>query len=287
MIDLHVHSIFSDGSLTPEQLVQQASELGLTAIGLTDHDCTDGVARLLEACDRTAGVAGVSGVEISADVAKGTLHMLGYFVDPENARLRSVLEEIRDGRGLRNRRILDKLNALGLELTWREVAEFAGGDVVGRPHFAQALMARRHVTSKDAAFNLYLAKGKAAYVDRFRLSPEQSVAVILEAGGVPVLSHPSTLLLDRQGLRGYVEELRSYGLQGIEAYYSEHSDQQREEYLGLARDLDLVATGGSDFHGEVNPSVRLGRGFGSLAVPDSVMEALSAARERGGVPARG
>jgi predicted metal-dependent phosphoesterase TrpH len=277
MIDLHAHSTFSDGSLTPEELVALAVETGLTAVALTDHDCTDGVPRFLAACE-AAGITGVAGVEISAEVPHGALHMLGYGIEPGHPALEPNLANIRDGRQYRNTRILARLNELGLPLTWDEVAANAGEDVVGRPHFAKALLDRGYVSDKQAAFDRYLGKGASAYVDRFRLSPADSLAAIRAAGGVPVLAHPFTLDLGRRELAAYVAELKTIGLGGIEVYYSEHSAEQVQQYLDLAVELDLVATGGTDFHGEINPDVKLGTGFGNLRVPDDVLAALEAHR---------
>lgn len=276
MIDLHTHSTFSDGSCTPEQLAELAAAAGLTAVALTDHDCTDGVARFQTAC-ATQKVRGVAGVEISADVKTGTMHMLGYLIDPSNPALRETLRQIRNGREIRNQEILRKLNALGFALTWEEVASLAGEDVVGRPHFAQAMVARGYVTKREKAFDLYLAKGKSAYADRFRLLPVDCVAAIRGAGGVAVLSHPFTLDLGKAALRSCVAELVDKGLQGIEAYYSEHSAEQTQQYLALAKEFHLVATGGSDFHGEGNPAIKLGVGFGQLDIPDSLMDELDQA----------
>ena len=283
MIDLHVHSTFSDGSLTPEQLVQRARGVGLKAMALTDHDTTAGVAAFLSACADCGEsgrdedkLVGIPGVEISAEVERGTMHMLGYYVDHGDVELGKVLTRIRGGREVRNREILEKLNDLGLELAWEDVAAYAEEDVVGRPHFAQAMQARGFVSTKDEAFRKYLAKGAAAYVDRLRLSPEDSMAAIIKAGGIPVLSHPSTLELDSKALRRRVAELKEAGLQGIEVYYSEHSPSQQGEFLRFCRELDLLATGGSDFHGEINPGIELGRGFGSLRVPDEIADAMAA-----------
>lgn len=276
MIDLHVHSTFSDGSLTPAQLVERAAEVGLTAIALTDHDCTDGLDLFL-AASASARVIGITGVEISADVPRGTMHVLGYCMDHTDAGLNEALRKICHGREIRNRAILDKLNGLGLKLAWEDVAKFAGEDVVGRPHFAQALVEKGLVNSVRAAFEKYLAKGKPAYEDRFRFSPADCIVAITNAGGIAALAHPFTLELNGKNLREYVAELKDMGLQGIEAYYSEHSDRQLEEYLDIARDLGLVITGGSDFHGDINPKIALGKGFGSLKVPDELAEGLIAA----------
>jgi len=165
---------------------------------------------------------------------------------------------------------------LGFGLTWDEVAAFAGEDVVGRPHFAQALLARKIVKDKDEAFDKYLGKGKPAYADRRRMTPEDSIRLICGAGGVPVLAHPFTLNLSLGALKKQVAELRDFGLGGIEVFYSEHTREMTNQYLNLAKDLGLVATGGSDFHGAMNPDVKLGSGFGSLNVPDDVVGQLRA-----------
>ncbi len=275
MIDLHVHSTFSDGSLTPEELIGEAARAGLSAIALTDHDTTAGVPRFLEAaasCSMTA----IAGVEISADVKVGTMHMLGYLLDPSNQTLIDRLKWLREGREARNAEILGKLNQLGFGLTWDEVAAFAGEDVVGRPHFAQALLARKIVKDKDEAFDKYLGKGKPAYADRRRMTPEDSIRLICGAGGVPVLAHPFTLNLSLGALKKQVAELRDFGLGGIEVFYSEHTREMTNQYLNLAKEVGLVATGGSDFHGAMNPDVKLGSGFGSLHVPDDVVAQLRA-----------
>jgi predicted metal-dependent phosphoesterase TrpH len=278
MIDLHTHSTFSDGSLTPEQLAAKAREIGLTALGLTDHDSTGGVARLVAACEDTT-VLPIPGVEISANVDRGTLHILGYFMDIANAALQETLEEIRDGRDARNRRILRRLNELGFALTWEEVAQHAGEEVVARPHFAKAMIARGYVKTSQDAFDRYLGKGQPAYVDRFRLSPADSVRVIRGAGGVAVLAHPFTLDLKPRDLKEFVRELAAAGLDGIEGYYSEYTPEQHGAYLALARELGLVVTGGSDFHGDLNPAISLGAGFGNLRIPDDLIPPLLARRD--------
>lgn len=275
MIDLHTHSTFSDGSLTPEQLVAEAERVGLTAIALTDHDTTAGLSRFLAAAERSR-VRGVSGVEISAEFHPGTLHMLGYFVDPAYAPLEESLRWIREGRELRNAQILEKLQKLGMNITWEEVKSYAGEDIVGRPHFAQALQARGYVKSKDEAFERFLGKGKAAYVDRRRFAPADCIRLIREAGGVAVLAHPFTLGLNPEETRALIRNLRDAGLEGMEVYYSEHTTDMVKMYETMAGELGLVVTGGSDFHGALAPDILLGRGFGNLAVPDSVLERLDA-----------
>lgn len=280
MIDLHVHSTFSDGSYTPQELVARAQTAGLTTMALTDHDGLAGLAPFQAACAATAAterpLRGIGGVEISADADSGTLHILGYCVDPQHAGLNEKLQQIRDGRENRNGKILAKLNELGCELTWDEVAQYAGEDVVGRPHFAQALLARGYVKDKTEAFERYLGKGKAAYIDRFRFSARESIAAIQSAGGVAVLAHPFTLKLKAEDLRTFVGQLKDAGLDGIEAHYSEHNADLTAQYLGLAKAFGLLVSGGSDFHGAINPDISLGRGFGQLRVPDELADAILA-----------
>ena len=262
-------------------MVALARKIGLSAVALTDHDCTTGVERFIAAGEAAGdGFVAISGVEISADVDCGTMHILGYFVDPSNRELEDVLIHIRDGRQVRNKKILARLNELGLELTWDEVAAFAGEDVVGRPHFAQALEARGYVKSKTQAFDRHLAKGKPGYVDRFRLRPADCISVIAGAGGVPVLAHPFTLDLAMPALRDLVRELKDAGLKGLETYYSEYSSEQEAQYRKLAAETGLLEAGGSDFHGAINPAIRLGSGFGSLNVPDELVAKLREAAGR-------
>jgi 3',5'-nucleoside bisphosphate phosphatase len=277
MIDLHVHSTFSDGTLAPDALVEEACRIGLTALALTDHDTTAGVGRLLAAAEGKA-VRAIPGVEISADFKGGTMHMLGYFVEHDGKGLNDHLKWLREGRDDRNREILHKLQKLGCHITWEEVASYAGEDVVGRPHFAQALQAHGYVSDKDEAFDKYLGKGKPGYAERRRLLPDASIQLIRDAKGVPVLAHPFTLNLAANELKKLVARLREQGLEGVEVLYPEHTPDMQSLYLKMARELNLVVTGGSDFHGALAPDIHMGRGFGNLKVPDDVVEKLQARR---------
>ncbi len=277
MIDLHTHSTFSDGSLTPEALVDAAVEAGLSALALTDHDTTDGIPRLMAAAEKV-GLIGVPGVELSLDAESGTMHMLGYFVDHGNAPLQAALSLIRDGRERRNHKILEVLEALGMPLEWDTVSGLAGGDVIGRPHIAQAMIDQGYVKNKQAAFKQFLGKGQSAYVDRFRFSSAEGIARIRDAGGVAVLAHPFTLRLKPGKLKACVEGLVQEGLQGIETFYSEHGQVLLQQYQKIACSLDLAMTGGSDFHGDANPAIKLGRGFGNLHVTDGILDELQTRR---------
>ena len=277
MIDLHCHSTFSDGSLAPEQLIAEAAKIGLAALALTDHDTTAGLPRFLAAA---AGgpVRAVPGVELSVDCSSGVMHMLGYWMDLENPELLRQMAWIRDGRAMRNRIMLEKLNALGFAMTWDEVQAFAGEDVVGRPHFAQVMLQKGYAKDKNEAFDKWLGDGKPGYADRPRLTAEVAVALIRQAGGVAVLAHPYSLHVGKDAMASLLIELATAGLAGVECYYSEHSADLTKEYLAMARQANLVPTGGSDFHGEVSPGIHLGVGFGGLCVPDEVLAQLEARR---------
>ena len=277
MIDLHCHSTFSDGSLTPEQLIEEAAKIGLLALALTDHDTTAGLPRFLAAATGTS-VRAVPGVELSVDCSHGVMHMLGYWMDVDNPELVRQMEWIRNGRDMRNRAMLEKLNALGFAMSWEDVQSFAGEDVVGRPHFAQVMLQKGYAKDKNEAFDQWLGDGKPAYVDRPRLTAEVAVALVRQAGGVAVLAHPFTLRVGKEAMAKLFGDLAAAGLAGVECYYSEHSADLTKEYLAMAQQANLVPTGGSDFHGEVSPGIHLGVGFGGLNVPDRILAQLEARR---------
>ena len=273
MLDLHIHSTFSDGSETPEALVELGALAGLRAMALTDHDNLRGARVFLQACGQRR-ITGFSGVEISAEVPSGTLHLLGYGIDPAHAGLLENLDRVLDGREARNRQILLKLNELGFPLTWEEVRALAGDDVVGRPHFACALLRRGLVADIKDAFDKYLAKGKPAYVNRFRLSPAEGIRLIRAAGGLPAIAHPFTWQQDPAALEPALAKLQQLGLGGIEAYYPEHDNERTIACLRLARKLGLVVTGGTDYHGAAKPNLRLGTASGQFCVPDELLSPL-------------
>jgi predicted metal-dependent phosphoesterase TrpH len=204
--------------------------------------------------------------------------MLGYFLEREGEALTAMLSRIRGGRDERNRAILARLVAMGMPLEWEEVSRLSEQGVVGRPHFARAMVERGYVDTTSRAFNRYLGKGRAAYCERYRPGAREAIEAITASSGVAVMAHPLTLDMKFRKLSRVVSELKEYGLQGIEAVYPEHTRDHAKLYLELAAELDLVATGGSDFHGATNPAIKLGRGFGQLAVPADCVEALEARR---------
>jgi 3',5'-nucleoside bisphosphate phosphatase len=258
IIDLHVHSSASDGSYAPAEVVRYAKEGGLTALALTDHDTVDGLPEAVAAGERY-GVEVIPGVEISAQYPGGTMHILGLFVDYHNGLLDERLAVLKQARLDRNPQIIAKLNALGIPITMERVDKISGGGQVGRPHIARALMEMGYIKNLQEAFDKYLGWHKPAYVSKFRFPPAQALAMIREAQGIPVLAHPFTLGLgSAYALKNLIIELQGLGLAGLEVYYSEHTPEQEALYLKLARELDLLITGGSDYHGLNKPEITLG-----------------------------
>ncbi len=282
MIELHAHSTCSDGMLSPEQLVAEARQMGVTTLALTDHDTTAGVARM-QAAATAAGMRGIAGVEVSCEPPPdGTLHMLGYFVDPADAFLEEHLRWIREGRQARNEAIIQRLNQLGVRITMAEVRAYAADYIVARPHFAQCLIDKGYARHKRDAFERYLAKGKSAYVERRRLTAAAGIELIRRAGGVPVLAHPFTLKLEREPLQVFVRGLVDSGLGGIECWYPEHSTALRRQYLKLAREFRIVPSGGSDFHGLAAHHEKQIHTIGCMPVPAETVSLLEAEARRPG-----
>jgi len=276
VIDLHVHSVYSDGTDTPEELIRLAAERGLSAMALTDHDTVGGIVPLLAAA-ASSPVEAVPGIELSAECSHGTMHILGYFIDHTCSALLEKIERVQSGRVDRNMEILKKLNKLGYVLMWSDVEKQAGCDVIGRPHFAEALVARGHVKTRKAAFDLLLAKGRPAYADRYRYTASECIELIRRAGGVSVLAHPATIYLPDDELRELVKGMKEQGLGGIEVYYAEHKPENISKFRGWAEEFGLICTGGTDYHGDNSPDLKLGTGFGQLRVPDETLDQLKAA----------
>jgi predicted metal-dependent phosphoesterase TrpH len=273
MIDLHTHSTASDGKLSPAELMRHARAVGIEVIALTDHDTLSGLEEASEEAARI-GLEFIPGVEISAENNPGTLHMLGYFIDPSDTELVQTLAWLRGGRDDRNHLILSKLAELGCPLEWDEVEALAGGESMGRPHIATAMLNRGYVATFNEAFERYLGKGAAAYTDRKKMTPEVAIERIRSAGGLPVLAHPQTLSLADDELTDLVARLAGMGLAGIEVYYYSHSEEETAFYKTLANRYGLGLTGGSDFHGPGMIETRLGIGRGNMNIPRSVADDL-------------
>lgn len=276
-IDLHSHSTASDGTLSPADVVRLAAKRDLAALALTDHDTVAGLAEARREAEKL-GIDFVDGLELSVDANWGHFHMLGYFVDPENETLLRRLAELRRGRDERNPRIVRKLNALGIDVTMEEVereahgGEDIAGKAVARPHIAAVLVKKGVVGSIKEAFDKFLAEGRPAYSVRPRLEVRAAVSMIREAGGLAVMAHPVTVPASvRERAVRHVAESH---VVGIEAWHPKQDETVEREVLGWAEKLDLVATGGSDFHGTNKPDVDLGTGKGRLRVPVDVLARL-------------
>lgn len=263
-VDLHAHTHFSDGQLAPDALVALARERGLAALGVTDHDAVDGIEPARAAAPR--GLEVVPGIEISSTLEGHDLHVLGYFLDAADARLRERLAAFREERRQRALAILARLRALGVGVGEAEVFAAAGPGVVGRPHVAHALVRAGHVPTLDAAFQRYLGPQGSAYVARPAFRSEDAIETIHAAGGAAVLAHPG-MLAPR-----LVELLAEAGLDGVEVWHPQHGPALVRRWRETARRLELVPSGGSDFHG-----VHRGAGLGDLPVPESTVARL---RER-------
>ncbi len=274
MIDLHTHTTFSDGSLTPTQLVEEATALGLTAVAVTDHDTIDGLPEALAAGERL-GIRVVPGVEINLEHERITMDMLGYFLGGRpGAELEAELAELRLYRDERNRRIVERLAELGYPLGPDDLAAAAGDGAVGRPHIGEALVRRGYVGSISEAFERFLSRGAPAWVDRRRLSLGAALRLLRASGGLPVLAHPGIIRTDAAGLEHMVREAARLGVAGIECYYPLHDEATVAFCLALADKYALVPTGGSDYHGSVKPDARLGIGSAGLPLPDELLTRL-------------
>lgn len=287
-IDLHCHSTASDGRLTPAELVETAVGLNLKALALTDHDTVAGVGPLIEAA-HAVKLETVNGVEVSARFDRGSMHIVGLFVDISNRGFLEFLGKLSEGRRIRNPKILAKLAEHGLDVSMEEVEEEAGLDAggggavdksVGRPHIASVMINKGYVKDKSEAFDKYLAKGQSCYVSRFVASPEETIRQIHAAKGLAILAHPPYLKASsEEELESLIRGLKEHGLDGIEVHYSTHTKQQTEMCLRFAEKLDLVPSGGSDFHGEPASDgqgpVELGTGIRkNLKVPYSILTGL-------------
>ena len=272
-IDLHLHTRYSDGSLTPPEVVDLAHQAGVTALAITDHDILDGIPHALDAAT-PLGIEVIPGVELSSRFNEQELHVLGYFVDWQDSTFRDHLAQQRRSRHVRNPQTIERLNALGLELSVEEVKAKAGSDSIGRPHVAQVLVEKGYVQDTREAFDRYLKEGAPAYVPRMLSDTRDIIAWIRNAGGVPVLAHPTWTRCQGEPLHRLCACLKEAGLLGLEVFYSSHNRRQTSRFLELAKRLDLLVTGGSDFHGAANPAIQVGRGKGNLKVPAALLDPL-------------
>jgi len=281
-IDLHIHSTASDGTLSPAEILKFAEDFHLGAFAVTDHDTIKGSQEILR-LKRSRKVQFLTGIEISVSPLSffqepGTFHILGYGIDVNDRALNENLDLLKSARENRNPKIIQRLNELGIPLTVEIIMEDVGQtDQLGRPHIARSMVKRGYASSIDDAFQTYLAAGKPAYVDKFRLECKKAIEIIRNARGIPVIAHPFLLKLKKGvDLEAFILALRSIGLMGIEAYYPDHTFEQTARYIEIAKRHEMLITGGTDFHGALNPEIQIGSGTGNFSVPYALFEKLAA-----------
>jgi hypothetical protein len=284
-IDLHLHSTASDGTLTPAEIIKEAVRIGLKAIAITDHDTLAGSSAAFSS-GIPSSLQFLSGVEISAEApagfqVKGSVHILGYGIDYDNLKLNAILDVLKHSRENRSPKIIKRLNALGMRLEDEELVAIVGDGMAGRPHIAQLMMKKGMVASVEEAFDRYLGKHKPAYVGKYRVAMKETIEAIEDAGGVAVLAHPFLYgLNDPKRFEAFLDTLISMGLKGIEAIYPDHDQEASDGYCNLARKHNLLITGGTDFHGDITPLLRMGSGNGNFHVPYRYFEILVKAISR-------
>lgn len=257
-VDLHLHTTFSDGTLTPTQIVDLCASRGLKVIAISDHDSTDGIPEALSAAEAYPDLTIIPAIELSTDIPGSEIHVLGYFINITDKHLQSTLKEFREGRQDRGRKIVEKLNNMGITISWSRVQDIAAGGAIGRPHIAQALVESGHIEFPKDAFDLYIGRNGTAYVERPKLTPENAVNLISGNGALPVMAHPtySQAKSDREGVTSLmktVRNLREHGLVGIEVFYGDYTTEQVAYLEKIARDLEIIPCGGSDYHASGNP----------------------------------
>jgi len=265
--DLHLHTSFSDGTFSPERVVMEANHSGLSTIAITDHDILDGIEPALSAGEQY-GVEVIPGVELSSRSDGPEIHILGYYMDWQDTSFCQQLQEFRGARRIRAMEIVDKLNQLGMDVEYDDVLKRADLIAVGRPHVANVLVEKGYVNSVSEAFYRFLGDNGPAYVPKKRLSPAEAIAIILDAGGVPVLAHPGMLQ------QGIVPELVSLGLMGLEAFHPSHNTQISDYYCDLAAKYGILVTGGSDCHGNAKGAMTMG----NIRLPYEYVDILKEAR---------
>lgn len=244
--DLHMHTTASDGSLTPEELIEQVKATGLNTVAITDHETTEGVLPSIAAAIGS-DLQVISGIELNAEQNNLDVHVLGYWININNEELNDLLQQRQKQRIQRGRTIVQRLNDLGINIHFDQVKELAGDGVIGRAHIARILLEKGIVGSINEAFDKYLARNKSAYVPYPKLTPKEAIEIILTAGGVPVLAHPGLIGNDQ-----VIGELVEFGLVGLEAVYPSHSPEETKKYMKICEEYQLCPTGGSDYHGKID-----------------------------------
>ncbi len=275
MIDLHTHTTASDGTLSPKELINYAVSKKLNAIAITDHDTISGLKEAenhLKTLNTPLKL--INGIELSTNIPKHKfdIHILGLNVDPNNSDFINGLSLILEDRNMRNIKMLKLINELGYSLTLDELKDYAKDSVITRAHIAAILVAKNYFKNNNQVFNDLIGNGKPAYVSRKNVNAKFAIDLLNSTGAIPILAHPTLYGLDSNQLYGLIHELKSYGLKGIESYYSLYTSKQHAHMRNLAKKFNLIEVGGSDYHGDNKPNLDLRVGYGNLNVPDLLLE---------------
>ena len=256
--DLHIHSTYSDGSFSPEEIVKMASQRGIDVISIADHDTVDGIEPAQKAAEKH-DIEVIPALEFSTFRSKAEIHILGYYIDYRNEQLNHIIKKIFNARDTRARKMIELLNGEGVEINYNQVKEIAGDDYIGRPHIARAMIEAGYIQEMGDAFTEdYIGNGGKAYVSKYKLSPKEAIKIIKDADGIPVLAHPIFINHGQPMTEEDIAELVESGLEGIEVFHSKHDEEAVEYYKEIARKMGLLITGGSDFHGENSPDIDFG-----------------------------
>jgi len=279
IVDLHVHSTRSDGSMTPSGLVEYALEKGLSAFALTDHDTTAGIKEAYLA-SKGRNIEVIPGIELSTEYLGRDIHILGLYIPYEDIHFLERLTSFLDSRTLRNHKMCKALNDYGIPIEYEDLTALFPDAVITRAHYAEYLLLKGHVRSRNEAFERYIGDYSPCFVPREKITPSQAISLILEFGGIPILAHPLLYHMGNETLDTLVALLTSQGLIGLEAVYSTNSAADERQMRKLASKYGLAISGGSDYHGNAKPGLDLAKGYGSLYIPVSILNDLKAAAKK-------
>lgn len=273
MIDLHIHSTYSDGTFTPEEIVQKIIDKKLYGFSLTDHDTVDGIPHILS-MNLPDKIKFIPGIEISCDALHREIHILGYGIDWQDQKLNSTLNDLKDKRLKRNLDMIELFQKDGYPITIEKLQHGDPNTVITRAHFARVLIEEGICTSTDQAFSKYLGDKCKYYIPKPFFDPKDCLKLILNAGGIPILAHPFLYKFSNRETKQLICDLKESGLAGIEVYHSSHHAGQISKLRKWQKEFDLLASGGSDFHGANKPDILIGTGRGPLYVPDHLLDKL-------------
>lgn len=273
MIDLHIHSTCSDGTFTPKEITDKVIEKNLYGFSLTDHDTVDGISEILS-MNLPEHLKFIPGIEISCDALHREIHILGYGIDCKNQQLNKTLNDLRKKRMQRNLDMIELFQKDGYPVTLEKLQHGDPDTVITRAHFSRVLVEEGICTSRDQAFSKYLGEKCKYYIPKTFFDPKDCLKLILDAGGIPILAHPFLYKFSNKDTKHLIRDLKEYGLAGIEVYHSSHHQGQVAKLREWQKEYDLLATGGSDFHGTNKPDIDIGTGHGPLYVPDHLLDEL-------------